>query len=263
MRFTLALLILLASTAKAQTPLVQPALIPLPAEMQLTCGTCSLKCPWSFQPDRTVSSEFMELLRAEVEPLHGDADVICEVPLRIELHLIQPDTLLSSEWYSLQVASDHIALTATNEEGLFRGSRALIQLLEQGKATASIPCLSITDEPRFAWRGMHLDVVRHFFPVPFVKKYIDLLARYKMNSFHWHLTDDQGWRIEIKKYPKLTEVGGWRKGSQVGPYSWQKYDSTRYGGFYTQNEIREVVAYAKARHINVVPEIEMPGHAMA
>ena len=263
MRFTLALLILLASSAKAQTPLVAPALIPLPAEMELTGGTCSLECPWSFQPDRTVSSEFTELLRAEVKPLHGDADVLCEVPLRIELHLIQPDTLLPSEWYSLQVASDHIALTATNEEGLFRGSRTLIQLLEQGKSTASIPCLTITDHPRFAWRGMHLDVVRHFFPVPFVKKYIDLLARYKMNSFHWHLTDDQGWRIEIKKYPKLTEIGGWRKGSQVGPYSWQKYDSTRYGGFYTQDEIREVVAYAKARHINVVPEIEMPGHAMA
>lgn len=263
MRFTLALLILLASRATAQTPLAQPTLIPLPAEMQLTGGMCSLQCPWSFEPDRTISSEFMELLRAEAEPLHSEADVLCEVPLRIELHLIQPDTLLSSEWYSLRVASDHIALTSISEEGLFRGSRTLIQLLEQGKSTASIPCLRITDEPRFAWRGMQLDVVRHFFPVPFVKKYIDLLARYKMNSFHWHLTDDQGWRIEIKKYPQLAEVGGWRKGSQVGPYSWQKYDNTRYGGFYTQDEIREVVAYAKARHINVVPEIEMPGHAMA
>jgi hexosaminidase len=106
-------------------------------------------------------------------------------------------------------------------------------------------------------------VCRHFFPVEFVKKYIDLLARYKMNSFHWHLTEDQGWRIEIKSHPKLTEVGAWRKGSQVGPYSRREYDSIPYGGFYTQDEIREVVAYAAARHINVVPEIEMPGHAMA
>ncbi|MEO5584634.1 MAG: family 20 glycosylhydrolase [Flavobacteriales bacterium] len=263
MRFTLILLILLASSVKAQRPEILPSLIPLPAEMVVTGGTCSLECPWSFHPDRTISTEFMELLKAEVEPLHGTPEVLCEVPLRIELHRIQPDTLLPSEWYSLRVASDHITLTATTEEGLLRGSRTLIQLLEEGKGTGSIPCLSITDEPRFAWRGMHLDVARHFFPVPFVKKYIDLLARYKMNSFHWHLTDDQGWRIEIKKYPKLTEVGGWRKGSQVGPYGRMEYDSIPYGGFYTQDEIREVVAYAKARHINVVPEIEMPGHAMA
>jgi hexosaminidase len=149
------------------------------------------------------------------------------------------------------------------EAGLFRGSRTLIQLLEQGRATGSLPCLTITDWPRFPWRGMHLDVCRHFFPVEFVKKYIDLLARYKMNSFHWHLTEDQGWRIEIKSHPKLTEVGAWRKGSQVGPYSRREYDSIPYGGFYTQDEIREVVAYAAARHINVVPEIELPGHAMA
>jgi hexosaminidase len=110
---------------------------------------------------------------------------------------------------------------------------------------------------------MHLDVCRHFFDVDFVKKYIDLLARYKMNTFHWHLTEDQGWRIEIKKYPKLTEVGAWRSGSQVGPYSRREYDSVPYGGFYTEEQIKEVVAYAAARHITVVPEIEMPGHAMA
>lgn len=263
MRFTFILLILLASSAKAQRPEILPNLIPLPAEMVLTGGTCSLECPWSFQPDRSISSGFMELLSSDLNPLRPDIGSPCEVPLRIELHLIQPDTLLPSEWYSLQVASDHIVLSATDEAGLYRGSRTLVQLLEEGKATASISCLSIADAPRFAWRGMHLDVVRHFFPVPFVKKYIDLLARYKMNSFHWHLTDDQGWRIEIKKYPKLTEVGGWRKGSQVGPYGRQEFDSIPYGGFYTQDEIREVVAYAAARHINVVPEIEMPGHAMA
>ena len=263
MRFTPILLILLASSVKAQTSTVLPGLIPLPAEMELTGGSCALECPWSFLPDRAISSGFMDLLSEDVKPLHQDIGSPCEVPLRIELHLIRPDTLLPSEWYSLQVASDRIVLTVTNEEGLYRGSRTLVQLLEQGKSSGSIPCLTITDQPRFAWRGMHLDVCRHFFPVSFVKKYIDLLARYKMNSFHWHLTDDQGWRIEIKKYPKLTEVGGWRKGSQVGPYARREYDSTRYGGFYTQDQIREVVAYAAARHINVVPDIEMPGHAMA
>jgi len=110
---------------------------------------------------------------------------------------------------------------------------------------------------------MHLDVCRHFFSVDEVKQYIDLLALYKFNSFHWHLTDDQGWRIEIKQYPKLTEVGGWRNGTMVGRYSDQQYDSIRYGGYYTQEEIREVVDYAAKRHINIVPEIEMPGHATA
>ncbi len=136
-------------------------------------------------------------------------------------------------------------------------------MLEGARTTGVLPCLSIADQPRFPWRGMHLDVCRHFFPVEFVKRYIDLLARYKMNTFHWHLTEDQGWRIEIKKYPKLTEVGAWRSGGQVGPYSRREYDSIPYGGFYTQAQIKEVVAYAAARHVTVVPEIEMPGHAMA
>jgi hexosaminidase len=263
MRLTPLLLLLQASVVMAQTPSALPELIPLPAEMELTGGVCPLQCPWQLLPDPTVSPELVELLKAEMEPLHATTDGSCDAPLRIELQLFQPDTLLPPEWYRLRVGSDLITLSATNEEGLFRGSRTLIQLLEQGKNAGSIPCLSITDAPRFAWRAMHLDVCRHFFTVEFVKHYIDLLARYKMNSFHWHLTDDQGWRIEIKKYPKLTEVGGWRKGSQVGPYSRREYDSIPYGGFYTQEQIREVVAYAAARHINVVPEIEMPGHAMA
>jgi hexosaminidase len=136
-------------------------------------------------------------------------------------------------------------------------------LLEQGTETGAMPCLTITDWPRFPWRGMHLDACRHFWSVEFTKKYIDLLARYKMNSFHWHLTEDQGWRIQIKHHPILTAVGAWRSGSQVGPYARLEFDTVRYGGYYTQDEIREVVAYAAARHINVVPEIEMPGHALA
>jgi hexosaminidase len=183
--------------------------------------------------------------------------------MTIAMQVITPDTLLHAEWYALGVMTDGIVISATTEAGLFRGSRTLIQLLEQGRETGRLPCLSITDQPRFEWRGMHLDACRHFWSVEFTKKYIDLLARYKMNSFHWHLTEDQGWRIEIKKYPKLTELGAWRNGSQVGPYARLQYDTIPYGGFYTQEQIREVVAYAAARHINVVPEIEMPGHALA
>lgn len=206
---------------------------------------------------------FIENFAMEAAAIQGRPDKLCETPLPIRFRQVAFDTLTPPEWYTLVVRRDGIMVTAPTEEGLYRGSRTLVQLLEQGHEAGTLPCLTITDWPRFPWRGMHLDVSRHFFPVEFVKKYIDLLARYKMNTFHWHLTEDQGWRIEIKKYPKLTEVGAWRKGSQIGPYAAQTFDTLRYGGFYTQEQIREVVAYAAERHITIVPEIEMPGHAMA
>ena len=231
--------------------------------MELLPGLCNLECPWSVEGDPGVSRAFLDQLGAELNPLHPPSTLQCFAPFRISFRLFTSDTVLPSEYYQLAVRSSDIVITATTEEGLFRGSRTLVQLLEGTGLTASLPCMVIQDYPRFGWRGMHLDVCRHFFEVDFVKKYIDLLARYKMNRFHWHLTDDQGWRIEIKKYPKLTEVGAWRNGSQVGPYSRREYDSIPYGGFYTQDQIREVVAYASARNITVVPEIEMPGHALA
>jgi hexosaminidase len=129
--------------------------------------------------------------------------------------------------------------------------------------TLNIQCLTIEDEPRFGYRGMHLDVSRHFFPIEYIKKYIDYIALHKMNTFHWHLTDDQGWRIEIKKYPKLTSVGGFRNGTIVGRYPGKGNTNKHYGGFYTQVEVKEIVAYAAKRYITVIPEIEMPGHASA
>ncbi|MGH7220984.1 MAG: beta-N-acetylhexosaminidase, partial [Nitrospiraceae bacterium] len=132
----------------------------------------------------------------------------------------------------------------------------------------AVPCVQIEDYPQFQWRGALLDVARHFMPKEFVKKFIDLLALHKLNSFQWHLTDDQGWRIEIKKYPKLTQIGAWRKETLVGRLEHEsqkelKFDGTSHGGFYTQDDAREIVEYARVRHINVVPEIEMPGHAQA
>jgi len=184
---------------------------------------------------------------------------------------LDDDSTLGSEGYRLVVGDSGVDLRASTAAGLFHGSQTLLQLLPpeifgpgtDSAAVWTIPIVAILDTPRFEWRGMHLDVCRHFFPVEFVKRYIDYLAMYKMNTFHWHLTEDQGWRIEIKKYPRLTEVGAWRDGSMVGPHSDMKFDSIRYGGFYTQEEIREVVAYAAARHVTVVPEIEMPGHSLA
>lgn len=187
------------------------------------------------------------------------------------------DPTLSSdheEAYSINVSESGVEISSQTPSGIFYGIQSLRQILPPEiehtdpslvpKNTVwEIPSVEIQDYPRFQYRGMHLDVARHFFPVEFVKKYIDLLALYKFNRFHWHLTEDQGWRIEIKKYPKLTQVGGWRDSTLIGNYGSGKYDGIRYGGFYTQDEIRDVVLYANERHITIIPEIEMPGHSTA
>lgn len=168
------------------------------------------------------------------------------------------------EKYSIEVSSREVIISSNTHHGYFLALQTLIQLLEQYKKSGKIPAMKIEDEPKFAWRGMHLDVSRHFFTVEEVKQYIDYLAMYKLNTFHWHLTDDQGWRIEIKKYPKLTQIGSKRKESMIGAYVDNTFDGKPYGPyFYTQDQIKEVVKYAQERHITVVPEIEMPGHALA
>ena len=174
---------------------------------------------------------------------------------------------LPPEGYELTIDGEHVILHGRGA-GLFYGVQTLMQLIQykQGAGAATIRCAAILDYPRFRYRGMHLDVARHFFDVDFVKKYLDLMAAYKLNNFHWHLTDDQGWRIEIKKYPKLTEVGSMRAQTKIGRAGGvdsDLYDNTPYGGFYTQEQIQEVVLYANDRFINVVPEIEMPGHSLA
>ncbi len=171
----------------------------------------------------------------------------------------------AKEHYELDINEQKISILAVaNCAGNFYALQTLIQTLPiASKQLLLLPCLHIKDEPRFKWRGMHLDVCRHFFPKEFIKKYIDLLALYKMNTFHWHLTEDQAWRIEIKKYPRLTQVGAWRKGSMLGAYKDQKFDTIPYGGFYSQEDIKEIVAYAEKKYITIVPEIEMPGHSVA
>jgi hexosaminidase len=163
------------------------------------------------------------------------------------------------EAYSLSVTNSRIEIIASDSEGIFRGMQTIFQLLppsvkaSRENKTVEIPSCKIIDKPVFEWRGLNLDCARHFMTKDFIKRYIDILAYYKFNVFHWHLTEDQGWRIEIKKYPKLTEVGAWRK----------QADGTLYGGYYTQEDIKEIVAYAQSRFITVVPEIEMPGHSLA
>jgi hexosaminidase len=172
--------------------------------------------------------------------------------------------------YTLLISKNNISLSSISGAGLFYGFQTLIQLLPVPTPSKtpqtiklSIPQLTITDYPRFVYRGLHLDVGRHFMPVDFIKKYIDYIALHKMNYFHWHLTEDQGWRIEIKKYPGLTEIGSIRNGTITGRYPGTGSDNTPHAGFYTQEQIKEVVKYAADRFVTIVPEIEMPGHSSA
>jgi len=173
---------------------------------------------------------------------------------------------LGAEGYQLVVSPTVIEIKANTRAGIIYGMQSLFQTLPQVRTNAAlkVPAMEVTDYPRFKWRGMHLDVSRHFFPPEVVKNYINLLASYKMNTFHWHLVDDQGWRIEIKKYPELTKVGAWRVDQNDKIWSTrpqaQSGEAATYGGYYTQDQIRDIVQYAAVRNVTVVPEIEMPGH---
>ncbi len=190
----------------------------------------------------------------------------------ISLKLDPALTRLGDEGYLLDVTPQRVTIRAAAEAGIFYGVQTLRQLFPPAIFSSSaqkgvewtVPSVHVEDQPRFRWRGAMLDVCRHFMPKEFVLSFVDLLALHKLNTFHWHLTDDQGWRIEIKKYPRLTEIGAWRKQTRLGhERNPRGFDKKPHGGFYTQRDIREVVEYARLRHITVVPEIEMPGHAQA
>jgi len=182
-------------------------------------------------------------------------------------------SIVNNEGYVLKITPEIIDIKAKSAVGMFYAVQTIRQLLpvevENGKIikglVLSVPACEIKDEPGFVYRGMHLDVGRHLFPVAYIKRYIDMMALHKMNTFHWHLTEDQGWRIEIKKYPRLTKIGGFRKETLVGSGNEkpQVFDGKPYGGFYTQEEVKDIVAYAKSKFITIIPEIEMPGHSSA
>lgn len=256
----LSLLLFNLSFAQKQLPL-----IPQPKSMLLGKGSCTITAKTTIQADKNSfeANYLKEVIKAQTGL---DLKITSKNSSNsIQLILKSPDaTNVNKEHYELSSSRNKIVITAFSNQGILYGIQTLSQLLPLDKSPEiRVTWLNISDEPKYAWRGMHLDCARHFFPKEFIKKYIDYLAMYKMNTFHWHLTDDQGWRIEIKKYPKLTEIGAYRNGSMVGHYSDQKFDDKRYGGFYTQDDIKEIVAYANQRHITVVPEIEMPGHAVA
>jgi hexosaminidase len=272
------LAILMSPAAVAQGSLAEPSIIPRPAKLTLHGGRFLLTARTVIWTDAQSAALGRQLARY-LEPATGYSLPVRQggTPAGNRIVLRRDRTLkrLGGEGYALSVRQGVVTVRAPAAAGLFYGIQTIRQLLPaeifreapMAGVRWTMPAVTIEDEPRFRWRGAHLDVCRHFMPKEFVKKYIDLLALQKMNSFHWHLTDDQGWRIQIRKYPRLTEVGAWRNETLVGPYtsdtSKQVFDHEVHGGFYTQEDIREIVAYARARFVNVVPEIEMPGHAQA
>jgi len=245
-------------------------IIPQPANLNISLGSFKIEPETRIitQMDREDVVEVCEYFNAFIERASGyklelvDDDDVTSLSGDIVITTFNADTTWGDETYDLKVQGESsVVLQAKTSSGLFYGIQTILQMLPPEILSdhpvegidLEIPTAYIFDYPRFEWRGMHLDVGRHFFSKEFVKKYLDLMAMYKMNVFHWHLTEDQGWRIEIQKYPELTEVAAWRT----------EPDGSKYGGFYTQEDIREIVAYAAERKITIVPEIEMPGHCMS
>jgi len=237
------------------------AIIPAPQSMTLTKGNFKLATDNQIQIiGQNLDHEILFLSKL-IENLPKDPSAKPTlISLEIDTKLTRPES------YNLEIDKRSIQITGSDAAGVFYGLQTLQQIISQSQK--GLPGLKISDYPRFAYRGMHLDVGRHFFDVDYIKTYIDLIALHKMNRFHWHLTEDQGWRIEIKKYPKLTSIGAYRDQTIMGRWSSRakrnpSFDKVPYGGYYTQDEVKEVVAYAAQRHITIIPEIEMPGHARA
>ncbi len=270
-------MLLVAAACSAKQELREPQVVPQPASLQRTEG--------SFRIDRNVpvyvdiaDSAILRTVGFLNERLQKAAGFSLKVisgddPLhhRDEGAILVLDAGLMKEAYNLDVTPKGIVIEYGSGAGVFYAIQTLFQLLPEAIFADSVqrgvrwevPCCSIEDSPRFPYRGMHLDCCLHFFDIPFLKRYIDLMALHKVNRFHWHLTEDQGWRIEIKKYPLLTEKGQWRKETVVGSLYSGIYDGKPHGGFYTQEEARDLIKYAAERYVTIIPEIEIPGHSLA
>ena len=245
-------------------------IIPLPKSLKPAEGNFTIKKGISVYINSDEFSPSANLLALQIKNASGQT-----VPVKIAKSassgiVFSKNDALGDEEYRLQVTSKKVEIQAKTGKGAFYGLQTLLQLMpapiygnELSTVALTVPNCLIEDAPRFSYRGLMLDVGRYFFSVDAVKRYIDLMAIYKLNTFHWHLTEDQGWRIEIKKYPLLTSISSVRKESMLAHYPDQKYDGKPHGGFYTQEQIKEVVAYATSKYIQVIPEIEMPGHSTA
>jgi len=251
--------------------MAQINVIPKPTQVLTAKGAWTLKAKTKIgAPADAKWSHVAEMLAAQLGKATGQAVSTGKGKGDITL-AVSSDASLGEEGYRLLSTPKGVTIQAQTAKGAFYGVQTLLQLLPvevfSEKPVAGVkwvvPYVTIKDVPRYAYRGLMLDVCRHFMPIEFVKKYIDLIALHKQNQFHWHLTDDQGWRIEIKKYPELKTISSKRKETMKGHYGDQKYDGKPYEGFYTQDEIKEVIKYAEDRFVNVIPEIEMPGHALA
>lgn len=267
--FLLVILVAVGAGCQPKTTFQPPTtLIPQPQSQQLLEGNFIL----SSQTQLVYPAEFKnaaQFLKQWVE--RGSSIRFREKDSDAQIVFAQ-DIQLAPEAYRMEIGEQQIQITAATDAGAFYAVQSLRQLLPESLESGDfkedrlkIRQMRIEDEPAFTYRGMHLDVGRHFFSVDFIKKYLDYMAMLKMNHFHWHLTEDQGWRLEIKKYPQLQTVAAYRDQTLIGHYNEvpQQFDGKKYGGYYTQEEAREIVAYAAARHITVIPEIEMPGHSQA
>jgi hexosaminidase len=268
------LMLLTISSLSAQNTIKKNSLsiVPYPLSVKETPGKFIITAHTVIRVDtenaelmkiaKTLAHTFKEATGYQI-PIGTNKGVV--TPNSIALKLKKETDTLGDEGYALSVRPTGITISANQPQGIFYGLQTIKQLLPLKTlhaASVSIPLTEIVDKPRFKWRGLMLDVGRYFYSVDFIKKYLDYMAMYKLNTFHWHLTEDHGWRIEIKKYPKLTQIGAWRAGTQYDKAP-NQIDKNPHGGYYTQGQVREIVAYAKDRYINVVPEIEMPGHSLA
>ena len=246
----------------------QVSIIPQPVELNVKEGYFAIDKNTSVQYNATQTAlkPAVDFFLNAVKEVSGVSLQLNKAAAKKVEFILTNEKQLNSEAYTLNVSSSLIQIKANSYAGIFYGIQSVLQTLPQvhTNAVLQVPCMQVKDEPRFKWRGMHLDVSRHFFSADVVKQYIDLMAMYKMNTFHWHLVDDQGWRIEIKKYPKLTSTGAWRVDQNDKVWGSrpqaQPGEAANYGGYYTQEQVKEIVAYAKTRNVTVVPEIEMPGH---
>ncbi|GAA4469573.1 family 20 glycosylhydrolase [Nibrella saemangeumensis] len=267
------LLLLAVTTGRAQNNTVN--IIPQPVQVQMLSGTYSLKNGAAIAYNKPEAKAVADLLAQRLNAptgyaLKAQSGKTGAIQLRLN---DTPNNQLGKEGYTLESTPKGVVISANQPAGLFYGAQTLMQLLPAAiegqtvaKANWTLPAVRITDYPRFGWRGIMLDVSRHFFTKDEVKRYIDQLAKLKYNTFHWHLTDDNGWRIEIKSLPKLTEVGAWRVaraghfGERADP---KPGEQASYGGFYTQDDIREIVRFAQERNVTIIPEIDVPGHSLA
>ena len=262
----------LASCSRTEQAVRTPQIIPQPEHLQMLDGSFRITADTPIwvdgAPEFTRTAGF---LAQRFETVTGKPLKFAEeFPLEGGIYFMQADGY-PSEGYQLRVESGRILIESSDGAGAFYALQTLLQLLPPECLSDApvkgvdwtVPAVDIEDAPRFSYRGMHLDCCLHFFDVDFLKKYIDVMAFHKVNRFHWHLTEDQGWRLEIKKYPLLTEKGQWRKETVIGSLSSGVYDGTPYGGYYTQEQVRELVQYAAERYVTIIPEIELPGHALA